>query len=163
MKRTAAVRTATILGLAASVLAAPGGGLAGAAGTDIALGSITLAQGARTTPFPGITRTVYQDADRTWTVNVVDIDPARAPITFNGSIGDGMYTTQTVQEMLEQTTGVAGRRPYVGINGGYFDTGVVLNPDPANQIFLGDLGGVSIRKGSSGTTPAAAGPSPSTR
>ncbi|MGW2248799.1 phosphodiester glycosidase family protein [Kitasatospora sp. NPDC001660] len=147
MKRTAAVRTATILGLAASVLAAPGGGLAGAADTDIALGSITLAQGARTTPFPGITRTVYQDADRSWTVNVVDIDPARAPITFNGSIGDGMYTTQTVQEMLEQTTGVASRRPFVGINGGYFDTGVTLKPDPAGQIFLGDLGGVSIKKG----------------
>ncbi|MFE5588401.1 phosphodiester glycosidase family protein [Kitasatospora sp. NPDC056531] len=147
MKRTALARTAVILGLAASVLAAPGGGLAGAADTDIALGSITLAQGARSTPFPGITRTVYQDADLTWTVNVVDIDPSRAPITFNGSIGDGMYTTQTVQEMLEQTTGVASRRPYAGVNGGYFDDAVVLNPDPANRVFLGDLGGVSIKKG----------------
>ncbi|MFE7529199.1 hypothetical protein ACFU7Y_26280, partial [Kitasatospora sp. NPDC057542] len=119
--------------------------MAGATDTDIVLGAITLAQAATTTPFPGITRTVYQDADRTWTVNVMDIDPSRAPITFDGSIGQGMYTTQTVQEMLEQTTGVTSRRPYLGVNGGYFDDGVVL--DQANRIYLGDLGGTSVKNG----------------
>ncbi|MER7753753.1 phosphodiester glycosidase family protein [Kitasatospora sp. NPDC097643] len=144
-RRAAVIRTAAALGLAASVLAVPGSGLAGAADTDIVLGGITLSQGARTTPFPGITRTVYQDVDRTWTVNVMDIDPGRAPITFDGSIGEGMYTTQTVQEMLEQTTGVTSRRPYLGVNGGYFDDAVVL--DPANRIFFGDLGGTSVRNG----------------
>ncbi|MFF2149052.1 phosphodiester glycosidase family protein [Kitasatospora sp. NPDC058190] len=145
VRRAAAIRTATALGLAASVLAVPGSGLAGAADTDIVLDGITLAQAATTTPFPGITRTVYQDADRTWTVNVMDIDPSRAPITFNGSIGQGMYTTQTVQEMLEQTTAVTSRRPYLGVNGGYFDDGVIL--DKANKIYLGDLGGTSIKNG----------------
>ncbi|MFJ9455573.1 phosphodiester glycosidase family protein [Kitasatospora sp. NPDC101447] len=145
VRRATALRTATALGLAASVLAVPGSGLAGAADTGIVVGGITLAQASATTPFPGITRTVYQDADRTWTVNVMDIDPSRAPITFDGSIGQGMYTTQTVQEMLEQTTGVSSRRPYLGVNGGYFDDGVVL--DPANRIFLGDLGGTSLKNG----------------
>ncbi|MFD0407833.1 phosphodiester glycosidase family protein [Kitasatospora sp. NPDC127116] len=150
VRRAAAIRTATALGLTASVLAVPGSGLAGAATGDtnpgdIVLGAITLAQAEATTPFPGITRTVYQDADRTWTVNVMDIDPNRAPITFDGSIGQGMYTTQTVQEMLEQTTGVTSRRPYLGVNGGYFDDGVVL--DQTARIYLGDLGGTSMKNG----------------
>ncbi|MFD8788700.1 phosphodiester glycosidase family protein [Kitasatospora sp. NPDC059599] len=145
VRRAAAIRTATALGLAASVLAVPGSGLAGAADTDIVLGGITLARTSATTPFPGITRTVYRDADGMWTVNVMDIDPSRAPITFDGSIGQGMYTTQTVQEMLEQTTGVTSRRPYLGVNGGYFDDGVVL--DKANRIYLGDLGGTSMKNG----------------
>jgi hypothetical protein len=142
-KRTAVLRTglAATLGLVTSLLTVPAHG----ASTDITLSTITLSQSAATTPFPGITRTVYQDAAQSWTVNVVTVDPGQAPINLNGTIGTDVYTTQTVQDMLEQTTGVTSRRPYVGVNGGFFDSDVVI--DPTNQIYFGGLTGISIAGG----------------
>ncbi|MEU7897358.1 phosphodiester glycosidase family protein [Nonomuraea sp. NPDC049152] len=89
---------------------------------------------AVTTVTTGVVHTSYRaGTGGPWFVNVLTISPDLAALTVGGTIGAGMSTSQTTTSMLR---GVAGRQPYAGINGGFFD----------NEV-AGDMGGISVHNG----------------
>ncbi|MEV6688449.1 phosphodiester glycosidase family protein [Streptomyces sp. NPDC051130] len=145
MKRSSTYCAAALL-LAGSVLVAPTNlPDAAAAETGLSL-SVLESSSAKTvdTSVPGITRTNYSGGSGPWNVNVVVIDPDKAPLALKGTFGTGLATSQTPSSMLQDVSVNTVRRPRVGVNGTFFD-GNVLNPSSGTHD--GDPSGILIRGG----------------
>ncbi|MFJ6793900.1 phosphodiester glycosidase family protein [Streptomyces sp. NPDC091268] len=144
-KRTTTLGAAALL-LAASMLGAPSNLLdAAAAQTGLSL-TVLESGSAKTldTSVPGITRTTYSGGSGPWNVNIVVIDPDRAPLALKGTFGTALATSQTPSSMLQEVSVNTVRRPRAGINGSFFD-GNVLNP--SSGAHDGDPSGIVVSGG----------------
>ncbi|CAM5305063.1 hypothetical protein SAVIM338S_00509 [Streptomyces avidinii] len=157
--RSSRLRLGAALGLAAAMLVSPTAPSQAATTAPVLFDLKTLAPFVHPSEHPGVTRTTYSrtGADPL-VINAVVIDPAQASddqLMLKGAIGiwsravplggtTGMATSETVKSLLEGTTSTAGRRPYFGVNAGYFDGHSV---DPATGRKEGDINGVSVQNG----------------
>ncbi|MFJ4620166.1 phosphodiester glycosidase family protein [Streptomyces sp. NPDC088812] len=150
MKRTSVKhleRGAAVLALTASLLAVPATGpRAFAAETGLTL-SVLEASALKTVDatVPGVTRTTYTGGSGgPWIVDVVVVDPDKAPLTLDGSYGTGLAVSETTSSMLQGVSVNTLRRPRAGVNAAFFD-GHVRNP--ATGTHDGDIGGIAVRGG----------------
>lgn len=96
------------------------------------------------TTVAGITRTTYTGGAGPWNVNVMVIDPDKAPLTLKGTFGTGLATSQTTSAMLQGVSVNALRQPRVGVNGSFFDGNI---NNPASNSNDGDVSGILVRGG----------------
>ncbi|MFJ4776414.1 phosphodiester glycosidase family protein [Streptomyces sp. NPDC088762] len=137
---------AIALVMAASVLATPVS-VPAVAAAETGLTLAVLESGSTKTvdtTVPGITRTTYSGGAGPWNVNVVVIDPDKAPLTLKGSFGSGLSTSQTSSSMLQAISVNTVRRPRAGVNGSFFDGNV---KNPSDNTYDGDVSGILVRGG----------------
>ncbi|MFF7216597.1 hypothetical protein ACFZAU_39720 [Streptomyces sp. NPDC008238] len=145
--RVAGLSAAALI-LASSTVAAPAGAQTSGAQAETTLTLALLDSGTHNddTSVPGVTRTTYTYTGTSgpYKVNVVLIDPDKAPLTLKGTYGSGMAAAQTTTSMLQGVSTNLLRRPRVGVNGGFFDIDAT---DPSAPPYSGDVAGVVIRNG----------------
>ncbi|MDX2702011.1 phosphodiester glycosidase family protein [Streptomyces sp. PA03-6a] len=145
--RVAGLGAAALI-LASSTVAAPAGAQTSGAQAETILTLDLLNSGTHDddTGVPGVTRTTYAYTGTSgpYKVNVVLVDPDKAPLTLKGTYGSGMAAAQTTTSMLQGVSTNLLRRPRAGVNGGFFDIDAT---DPSAPPYSGDVAGVVIRNG----------------
>ncbi|MCP3759525.1 phosphodiester glycosidase family protein [Streptomyces sp. TBY4] len=145
-------RGSLALALATSALAtpfsAPGASANEVLPASTVLNLADLQAGTPDKSVPGITRTEYTGLPYKgpWKVNVVVIDPNLASLNLKGTFGTGLGTSQQTTSMLGGLTSTPVRKPFVGVNGGFFD-GNMKTPGTLTDTWDGDLNGVVIQGG----------------